>query len=146
MYLVISTLPHFFSILPLIKYYKTDTFGYIHIISLSTIFSILYHTYDESNYIINIIDYFFAGVWVIYDIYMGYTYSTKQTLFIILLLNSVVFFINIQIPYNLYYQSNHSLWHFINAYKCYCVSNFISIGIASKGLDPRGSYIGQGQG
>ena len=132
MYLIISTIPHFCSILPLVKYYKTETFGYINIISLSTIFSILYHIYDESNYIISIIDYFCAGLWFIYDIYMSYTYTNKKTLLFILLLNTGSFFINIQIPYNLYYSINHSVWHFINAYKCYCVSNFISICIALK--------------
>lgn len=133
MYLIISTLPHLFSILPLIKYYKSDTFGYINIIFLSTLYSILYHTYEESNYIINMIDYFCAGLWFIYDIYMGYTYTSKKILLNILLLNTMSYFINIQIPYNLYYPLNHSLWHFINAYKCYCVSNYISIGIAALG-------------
>jgi len=126
MYLVISTIPHFCSILPLIKYYKAETFGYINIILLSTIFSILYHIYEESNYIIYIIDYFCAGSWVMYDIYMGYTYTNKIILSNIILLNIISFFINIQIPYNLYYPLNHSLWHFINAYKCYYVSNYIS--------------------
>jgi hypothetical protein len=126
MYLIVSTIPHFCSILPLIKYYKTYTLGYIHIISLSTTFSILYHIYDESNYIINIIDYFCAALWLTYDIYMGYIYTTKNVLFKILLLNTLSFFINTQIPYNLYYQINHSLWHLINAYKCYLVSTYIS--------------------
>jgi len=131
MYLVISTIPHFLSILPLIKYYKTYTFGYINIMLLSTVFSILYHTYKESNYTINNIDFFCAGVWAVYDIYMGYTYTSKKTLFNILLLNSATFFINIQIPYNVHYQLNHSLWHVINAYKCYCVSNYISVQLQS---------------
>lgn len=127
MYLVISTIPHFCSILPLIKYYKTYTFGYINIILLSTVFSILYHTYEESNYTINNIDFFCAGLWVLYDIYMGYTYTNKKILFKIILLNSVSFIIYIQIPYDLYYPLNHSLWHFINAYKCYYVSKYIGI-------------------
>jgi hypothetical protein len=127
MYLVISTIPHFCSILPLIKYYKTYTFGYINIILLSTVFSILYHTYEESNYTINNIDFFCAGLWGLYDIYMGYTYTNKKILFKIILLNSVSFIIYIQIPYDLYYTLNHSLWHFINAYKCYYVSKYIGI-------------------
>jgi hypothetical protein len=129
MYLVISTTPHFCSILPLIKYYKTYTFGYINVILLSTTFSILYHTYEESSYPINIIDYFFAGLWLVYDIYMAYKYTNKKTILKILLVNAISFFINIQIPYNLYYPLSHSLWHVINAYKCYYVSNHISINI-----------------
>lgn len=129
MYLVISTIPHFCSILPLIKYYKTHTLGYINIIVLSTIFSILYHTYEETNYTINIIDYFFAVLWAIYDVYIGYIYTTNKTVCIIVFVNTMSFFINIQIPYNGYYPLYHSIWHFINAYKCYYVSNKIRIGI-----------------
>lgn len=129
MYLVISTIPHFCSILPVIKYYKTYTFGYINIILLSTFLSILYHIYEESNNTINCIDYFCASLWVIYDIYMGYTYTNKKILFKILLVNTASFFINTQIPYNLYYPLNHSIWHFINAYKSYYVSTYINLSI-----------------
>jgi hypothetical protein len=129
MYLVISTIPHFFSILPLIKYYKIYTFGYINIILLSTIYSILYHIYEEKNYNINIMDYFCAAVWFVYDIYSGYTYTNKITILKILLVNTMSFFINIHIPHNVYYQLNHSIWHCINAYKCYYISKHIRIGI-----------------
>ena len=129
MYLVISTIPHFCSILPLIKYYKIYTFGYINIILLSTIYSILYHIYEEKNYNINIIDYFCAGVWFVYDIYSGYTYTNKITILKILLVNTMSFFINIHIPHNIHYELNHSIWHCINAYKCYYISKHIRIGI-----------------
>ncbi len=135
MYLVISTIPHFFSILPLIKYYKY-TYGYINIIILSTTLSILYHTYDESNKIINFFDYCFAGIWFLYDLHMGYKYTNglcavdntnKKILYKIILSNSISFFLNNQITHNTYYQLNHSLWHLINAYKCFYVSNLIRI-------------------
>ncbi len=129
MYLVVSTIPHFCSILPVIKYYKSYTFGYTNTILLSTLFSILYHTYDESNDIINRIDYFSAGVWAAYDIYMGFTYASRQTILKILLANAMTFFINIEIPCNEYYEINHSLWHLINAYKCYYVSHVIALAI-----------------
>jgi hypothetical protein len=135
MYLVISTLPHFCSILPLVKYYKSHTFEYINIIFLSTLSSIVYHTYEESNTTITNIDYTCAGLWFIYDIHMGYTHTNTITLYNIVLLNTLSFIINIQIPYNLYYPLNHSLWHLINAYKSYCVSNYIRFGLKSKILD-----------
>jgi hypothetical protein len=135
MYLVISTLPHFCSILPLVKYYKSHTFEYINIIFLSTLSSIVYHTYEESNATITNIDYLCAGLWLICDIYMGYIYTNTKILYNIVLLNTISFIINIQIPYNLYYTLNHSLWHLINAYKSYHVSNYISIGLKSKILD-----------
>lgn len=127
MYLVLSTIPHLYSILPLIKYYKY-TYGYIHVILLSTLLSVLYHTYEESNEIITILDYSSAVIWVLYDIYMGYIYTNKKILFKIILGNSLVFFINIQIPYTVSYPFYHSLWHFINAYKCYYVSTLITMG------------------
>ena len=120
-------MPHFCSILPLIKYYKTYTFGYIHVIFISTILSMLYHIYEESNYTITYIDYSCAGLWGIYDIYMSYTYTNKTIIIKILLANTVSFILNIQIPNNEYYQINHSLWHFINAYKSYYVSKHIGV-------------------
>jgi hypothetical protein len=126
MYLVISTIPHFFSILPLIKYYNKYTYGYINIIILSTTLSILYHTYDESNKIINFFDYCCAGVWFLYDLHMGYKYTNKKILYKIILSNSISFFLNNQITNDTYYQLNHSLWHLINAYKCFYVSNLIN--------------------
>jgi len=61
--LVLSTILHFFSILPLIQYYRTHTFHYINISCISTSFSILYHLTNESNKIITIIDYSFATIW-----------------------------------------------------------------------------------
>ena len=131
MLLVLSTIPHICSILPLLKYYKTHTFGYTNTIVISTLLSILYHLYEESNHKITFMDYFGAGGWVVYDIYMGYFYTNKNTVFVIILVNALSFFINRQIPYNLYYPLNHSLWHLINAYKCYYVSNSIGVGIAT---------------
>lgn len=125
MYLVISTLPHFCSILPLIKYYKNYSYGYINVILISTIFSILYHAYEEKNLTIKVLDYFCASLWFLYDIYMGYTYTNKKTIIKILLGNTVTFFININIPYNIYYPLMHSIWHLINAYKCFYVSKLI---------------------
>lgn len=77
------------------------------------------------------LDYSCAGLWGIYDIYMGYTYTNKTTIIKILLANTGSFIINTQIPYNAYYQFNHSLWHFINAYKSYYVSKYIGISLTN---------------
>ena len=127
MYLVISTLPHFYSILPIIKYYRTHTFGYTNIIVISSISSILYHIYKETNHTFTIIDYTCAIIWFLYDIYMGCNYTNKSTICKILLGNFIVFFINIQIPYNNNYILNHSLWHILSASKCYYVSFILQI-------------------
>ena len=129
MYLVITSVAHIFSILPIIKYYNIYTAGYINTIILSTISSILYHIYDESNRIINILDYLFALIWFLYDVYIGYTYTT--ILFNIILVNAISFTINMYTPYNKYYELNHSIWHILNACKCFYVSNCINIHITN---------------
>lgn len=124
MYLILSTLPHFYSILPIIPYYRTHTFGYIHCILLSTSFSILYHVYEESNTIITALDYFFAFLMFLYDIYMGYRY-TRIYLYTILGLNTVVFLTNLYIPEGNSYILYHSIWHLMSASKSVIVSYII---------------------
>ena len=123
MYLILSTLPHLLSIIPLIKYYFTYTFGYCNIIILSTLFSSLYHYHQEANHIITMIDYFFAYYWFAYDVYMGYTYTNDLTR--IIFANFVSFIINTQIPYNKFYVRNHSIWHIINSSKCIYISTLL---------------------
>jgi hypothetical protein len=128
MYLVVSTLPHIFSILPLLKNrQEKSTLGYIYIISLSTLCSILYHMFNETNKIATIADYSFAFLWFLYDIYMGYNYKgpAKYVLTKILAGNATVFFIYLVIPYNKSYKIFHSFWHIINACKSFYVSNLI---------------------
>ena len=126
MYLVVSTLPHIFSILPLLKKrQEKSTLGYIYIISLSTLCSILYHMFNETNKIATIADYSFAFLWFLYDIYMGYIYKgpAKYVLTKILAGNATVFLIYLVIPYNKSYKIFHSLWHIINACKSFYISN-----------------------
>lgn len=126
MYVVVSTLPHIFSILPLLKNrQEKSTLGYIYIISLSTLCSILYHMFNETNKIATIADYSFAFLWFLYDIYMGYIYKgpAKYVLTKILAGNATVFLIYLVIPYNKSYKIFHSLWHIINACKSFYISN-----------------------
>jgi len=118
---MISTLPHFYSILPLIKYYRTYA-SYIHVIIMSTTFSILYHLYEESNDIITKIDYTFALLWLLYDIHFGYLTDTLNR---IIIANFIVFLIHTQIQYNEAYTMNHSMWHILSAYKCLYVSTLL---------------------
>lgn len=124
--LIISTLPHYISIYPVYVYYTTDRFicTYINIIAISTTFSVLYHFYNESNAIITGIDYYMVFVWFLYDLTAG-TRVKKLSRF--LLVNAVILFININVPYNKNYIVFHSLWHCLSAYKCYYVSNQIRL-------------------
>ena len=129
-YLIISTIPHFYSILPLVKYYKKETFGYINIIIGSSTLSILYHLYNESNGLITTVDYSFAFIWFLYDIYMGYIYAFKY-LPNIVVSNAILCIINIGIPYNNYYILYHSIWHLMNAGKCFYVAELLAKQLAS---------------
>lgn len=129
MYLIISTIPHFASIYPLVnKYNNPYIFEYINIIVLSTIYSLLFHTYEEKNIIINNIDYFLAGIWVIYDCLLSCIYSGNNIQLKIILTNSISFIINIHID-NDNYIIEHSIWHIINCCKCYYVSHSLSSNI-----------------
>lgn len=124
MYLIISTLPHFLSIIPIKKYYRSSAFSYINIIILSSTFSILYHYYEQSNTFINVLDYFFAMLWVIYDIKL--TYKTPL-IYKVLFANCAMFLINIKIEYDTNYSLLHSLWHLLNAGKCFYISMLLAI-------------------
>ena len=133
MYLVVTTIPHFLSILPLANYYNTHAYGYINVIAISSLASMLYHAYEEANPVINFLDYLCAGVWCLYDMYMCCAYANRTTLFKILLGNAIVFSINVQITHaSSFYQLQHSLWHLVNAYKCFYVSNLIKTSLQQK--------------
>jgi len=124
MYLIISTLPHFISIIPIKKYYRSSAFSYINIIILSSTFSILYHYYEQSNTVINVFDYFFAVLWVLYDIKL--TYKTPA-IYKVLFINCAMFIINLKIEYDTNYTVSHSLWHLLNASKCFYISTLLSV-------------------
>lgn len=118
---ILSTLPHFYSIYPVLPYYHTYTKGYIHTIILSSMFSIFYHI-DESNLLIKRIDYSLAFIWFLYDIYMGYDTKCISRIFLANMISCIFHFMS---DHDIY----HSIWHIINAYKCYYVSQQIELGI-----------------
>ena len=113
-WLVLSTLPHFLSILPVL-----DQPRYASVIFLSTTLSILYHANKESNAWINRLDHIVATIWFLYDIQLGLHYSVLGH---VLEANLVSFLLHMGLsrPYYL-----HNLWHFVNAYKCWYVSSLL---------------------
>ena len=113
--LIITTVPHFLSIIPIICYYD--------IIILSTLFSILYHTNENCN-IIGMLDYSLAFVWFLYDINYGFIHNILGN---IIFVNLISFIINYNIKHDKNYITYHSIWHIINACKCYYVSILISL-------------------
>lgn len=124
--LIVTTLPHFLSIIPLFQYYLyKEIFWYNNVIITSTVLSILYHSYSYK--FITFLDHLFSLIWFIYDIYNGYTIS--GVIFLkILIVNSVSFMFHQQIEKmgKESYYSLHSLWHLVNAAKCMYVSYLIS--------------------
>lgn len=120
MWLILTTLLHFLSILPLVS---TNSILYISVILVSTLLSVLYHLYEESNSWITILDYGMSGVWAFYDTYLGYKY---KLLYKILPTSLISCAINVLIPYNRYYTLMHSMWHILNAYKSYYIATLLS--------------------
>jgi hypothetical protein len=129
MYLVLSTLPHLFSIIPVAKYYRTHTFGYVNTIALSTFFSVLYHLTGESNSLISFLDHLIAVWWFLYDLNMGYLYTDDPVFLKIFFVNILSGLINAQTPYDENYEVYHSYWHLLNAFKSFYISWLISKGI-----------------
>jgi hypothetical protein len=119
--LILSTLPHFYSILPLVCNYERFA-GYIHVVILSTTLSVFYHT-DESNLWIAGFDYFMALIWFLYDLRMGW--PRIYYLFKIVkanLISFIIFHITLKTDQ---YVLHHSLWHLCNAAKCYYVATLL---------------------
>lgn len=118
MLLILTTLPHFLSIIPIRnnRYYSLTIF-------LSTSCSILFHVVEESNSIITCIDYSLALLWFLYDLYFGFMY--RRILSSILLLNISSFLLHYQIQNSSEYTLYHGIWHLINASKCFYISRLI---------------------
>lgn len=131
--LVVSTVPHYISIVPIYKYYSTDKFiqNYINIIAFSTSLSIVYHIYNESNIFITSIDYYMAFVWFLYDLMAGFKTNRITRIFVV---NYIIFCINICIPYDTNYVIVHSGWHILSSLKCYYVSRLLADKISKQEL------------
>ena len=68
--LIITTIPHYLSIFPILQYYNNNLIWcYINIIFISTTFSILYHLTKESNYTI-----FYITRWHSFGVYLILVY------------------------------------------------------------------------
>jgi hypothetical protein len=130
MVLVLSTLPHFFTAMPLMQFYQY-TSGHVHVIFVSTTFSILYHATAESHHVIRVIDYCVAFLWFLHELYNGYRF-TQRSMSKILISNLLVFLINLNIPSSSSYRVYHSLWHILNASKSMYVSSVIAKGLTKR--------------
>jgi len=106
---ILSTLPHVLCIVPLLA---TSCTSYIRVVLISTFMSVLYHAYNESHPVINAVDYTMAVIWFLYDA----SYWDAR----ILVANAGSF-----LAHWCAGASYHSMWHLLNALKCYYVSTRI---------------------
>ena len=126
-WLFITTSLHYLAIIPLLLPYKKNykILPFFNRLYATTIFigaslSLLYHYYHESI-IIMIVDYLFAGIWVILDILWEFLLNIK----IIKYMNIGIFILNIIFNNYNNYVYYHSIWHVLSAIKCVIVSSLI---------------------
>ena len=122
---IISTLPHVLCIVPLLKTSCTSCTtctSYIRVVLASTCMSVLYHAYNESHPVINAVDYTMAFIWFLYDA----SYGDAR----ILAANAGSF-----LAHWCAGASYHSMWHLLNASKCYYVSMRIRYKLDSESME-----------
>ena len=111
--LVLTTVPHFFTIL-----YTKGDLVYNTLIMTSTFFSILWHLNKEPENILKKIDYIFASLVVIQEFYSKEFYSKE--FFTVLVLNTIVFVINKKTSCR---STGHCLWHLLSSLKCIYIAS-----------------------
>ena len=111
--LVLTTLPHYLAITAV----DSKDITYKFIIFTSTSLSVIWHSTNEQNMIIMFLDYFFALTWFLYEV--DKTFHNDELLTRTILLNFLIFYMNMHIKYNDSYIINHSFWHLLSALKSY---------------------------
>jgi len=139
MLLVLTTLPHYLSIIPV---YPHDLYQYKTAIIVSSTISVIWHAYSEPTNIVLVMDYVAACYWAFYEIHLSHNDDTLKIYllnFILILLNAIAHGSNDYILY-------HSAWHITSALKCFYVATLISRRQSFKTLRrvefpyPSGSY------
>lgn len=126
MALILTTLPHYLSALPLWQFYDDITYEYVNTIVAGSTLSILYH-YTNESFIVAVVDYTAAFIWLLYDLYFGWFYGNKESALKVIAANSVILVLNWSITKsNPRYEMLHSLWHLASAAKCYYVALLVS--------------------
>ena len=122
--LIVSSMLHYFADQPFTKKNLIGKYNnYVLTIILSTTLSILWHISNERYGLLFFLDYSFAYLWFLQDVYHGYN---NNHLFQILYLNMFILILNICSSYKNYYYYTHSVWHIISALKCYYISTLIT--------------------
>ncbi len=118
-----TTLLHFAGL------YWSPTPTYSIILSASTATSFAWHLTNEKNTALTFLDYSFAGIWFMYDMYLGYpVYEIQRRVWYA---NYCIFILNISVEYfthadRLKYSTWHSVWHILSAIKVFYVAHLLS--------------------
>jgi hypothetical protein len=121
----LSTITHYASIIPIMKYTHNDIllYRYRNIIFLSSTASVICHSYNEPSNILYYIDYSGAIIWFIFDLIFAYKSKDKIIITKFLLLNIIILYSNLLIDKkSIHYNIIHTMWHILYSLKCYYIS------------------------
>jgi hypothetical protein len=121
----LSTITHYASIIPIMKYANNDIllYRYRNIIFLSSSASVIWHSYNEPLNILYYIDYSGAIIWFIFDLIFAYKSKDKIIITKFLILNMIILCSNLLIDKkSVNYNILHSVWHILSSLKCYYIS------------------------
>lgn len=118
--LILSTIPHYFAIIPWTRVRNTT---YPHIIFISSTLSVLWHAYNEpTDTLLFYADHAAAAIWFTYDVRLAIR-STEIKLDHVLILNLLVLVMNLSIPSG---GALHCIWHILSAMKCMYISALLA--------------------
>ena len=122
--LLLTSALHYLAIIPILcKKYRSVPYYYRiygNTILLSTTCSILWHYYNTLQ--LQLIDYYFVTIWFIQDL----MWSLEINKLRILVLNLIIFGLNISVYYLDDYEYYHSIWHVLSAIKCIYISYLLN--------------------
>ena len=121
----LSTITHYASIIPIMKYTNNDIllYRYRNIIFISSSATLIWHSYSEPSNILFYIDYSGAIIWFIFDLLFSIKSKNKITIVKFVLLNFIVLISNLLIDKkSVNYNILHSAWHILSSLKCYYIS------------------------
>ncbi len=99
--------------------------NYAILIACSTCASVAWHLMHERKTIVFYIDYGLAGLWTMFDMYLGFTYGRVEDGLAIVLLNLFVLFLNKFTDRAANYALAHSFWHLCSVAKAVLVAYLV---------------------
>lgn len=132
---ILSTTPHIASIYFVMGCSSPDYLGlyvgYCIVIGISSLLSLIWHTYREPKSIWFWLDYAFAFIWAGYDVVISSIVASYSIVGIVILLNGVCIITNHLTDWIAKrgicrYEVSHSLWHIINVIKSMVVAYLVS--------------------